>query len=198
MASGQALEWQVLMERELASVSKHDVHELLPTPKGHKTIGSVWVFKVKPDGLFNSRLCAQDVSQVAGTVFGSTYAPGSRVPRVRIVSAIAASHDWNVIQLNVQTAFLQSEMKEEVYVKQPVRFEKVDLNGQPYVCKQSRAFTDSSSHPATSTELSDMNVSPKDSGLACATHVFTSRMTTRLNCSLRYMSTAYALPDRQR
>ena len=29
-----------------------------------------------------------------------------------------------------------------------------------------------------------MNLSPKDSRLACATHVFTSRMTTRLKCSL--------------
>ena len=48
---------------------------------------------------------------------------------------IAASHDWNVIQLDVQTAFLQSKMKEEVYVKQAVGFEKLDLNGQPYVCK---------------------------------------------------------------
>ena len=61
-------------------------------------------------------------SQVAGTDFGSTYAPICRIPSVRIVLAIAASHDWNVIQLDVQTAFLQSEMKEEVYVKQPADF----------------------------------------------------------------------------
>ena len=54
--------------------------------------------------------------------------------------AIAASHDWNVIQLDVQTAFLQSEMKEEIYVKQPVRFEKLDQNGQPYVCKLKKSL----------------------------------------------------------
>ena len=45
--------------------------------------------------------------------------------------AIAASHDWNVIQLDLQTALLQSEMKEELYLKQTVGFEKLDLNGQP-------------------------------------------------------------------
>ena len=123
------------MERELASISKHDVYELVPAPKGRKIIGSMWVFKVKPDGLFKSRFCAQGFSQVVGTDFGSTYDPVCRIPSVRIVFAIAASHDWNVIQLDVQTAFLQSEMKEEVYVKQPVGFEKLDLNGQPYVCK---------------------------------------------------------------
>ena len=34
------------MERELASMSKHDVYELVSTPKGRKIIGSMWVFKV--------------------------------------------------------------------------------------------------------------------------------------------------------
>jgi len=39
-----------------------------------------------------------------------------------------------MIQLDVRTAILQTEMKEEVYVKHPVGFEKLDLNGQQYVC----------------------------------------------------------------
>ncbi|CAN0457326.1 unnamed protein product [Laminaria digitata] len=51
MASAQASEWQASMERELASMSKYDVYELIPAPKGRKIIGSMWVFKVKPDGL---------------------------------------------------------------------------------------------------------------------------------------------------
>ena len=100
----------------------------------------MWAFNVKPDGLFKSRFCAQGFSQVAGTDFASTYAPVCRIPSVRIVLAIATSHNWNVIQLDVQTAFLQSEMKEEVYVKQPVGFEKLDLNGQPFVCKLKKSL----------------------------------------------------------
>ena len=34
------------MKREIASMSKHDVYELVPAPKGRKIIGSMWVFKV--------------------------------------------------------------------------------------------------------------------------------------------------------
>ena len=41
MASAQALEWQASMERELASMSKQDVYELVPAPKGRKIIRSV-------------------------------------------------------------------------------------------------------------------------------------------------------------
>ena len=51
--------------------------------------------------------------------------------------AIAASHDWNVIQLDVQTTFLQSETKEEVYLKESVGFEKLDLNGLT-ICLQAK------------------------------------------------------------
>ena len=121
-------------------MSKHDVYDLVPAPKRRKIIRSMWVFKVEPDGLLTSRFCAQGFLQVAGTYVGSTYAPVCRIPRVRIVLAIAASHDWNVIQLDVQTEFLQSEMNDEVYVKQPVGFEKLDLDGQPYVCKLKKSL----------------------------------------------------------
>ena len=102
--------------------------------KGRIFITSMLVFRVKPDGLFMSRFCAQGFSQVAVTDFGGTYAPVWRIPCVRVEFAFAASHDRKVIQLDVQTTFPQSEMKEEVYVKKPVGFEKKDLNGQPYVC----------------------------------------------------------------
>ena len=73
MASVQSLKWQASTERELANMSEHDVYELAAAPKRRKIIGSMWVFKVRPDGLFKSRLCAQGFFQVAGTEFGSTH-----------------------------------------------------------------------------------------------------------------------------
>ena len=38
MASAQALEWQASMGRGLASMSKHDVYELVPAPKERKNM----------------------------------------------------------------------------------------------------------------------------------------------------------------
>ena len=46
-----------------------------------------------------------------------------------------------MIQLDVQTALRQSEMKEEVYAKQPVGFEKLHLNGQPHVCMLKKSLS---------------------------------------------------------
>ena len=34
------------MERNLASMSKYDVYELVSAPKGHMMFGSMWVFKL--------------------------------------------------------------------------------------------------------------------------------------------------------
>ena len=62
MASAQAPEWQASMERELASMSKHDIYELVHAPKVCKIVGSLWVFKVKSDGLFKSILCTRFLS----------------------------------------------------------------------------------------------------------------------------------------
>ena len=95
-------------------MSKYYICELVPVPKGRKITGSMWVFKGKPDGVFKFRFCARGSSQVAGTDFQSTYAPICRIPSVRIVLAIAASHYWTVIQFDVRTAFVQSEVKEGV------------------------------------------------------------------------------------
>ena len=121
-------------------MSKHDVYKLVPSPTGRTIIGSMLVLKVAPDNLLKSRFCAQDFSYVTDTDSRSTYAPVCRIPSIRIVLAIVASHDWNVFQLNVQTVFLQSEMKDEIYVKQPADFENLDLNGLPCVCKLKKSL----------------------------------------------------------
>ena len=113
-------------------------YKLVPAPNGRKIIGSIWVFKVKPGGRFQSRLCAQGFSQVAGTDVGSNtlQSTPSKLPALCWPLLPATI----VMQLDVQIAFPQSEMKEEIYVKQPVRFEKLDQNGQPYVCKLKKSL----------------------------------------------------------
>ena len=102
------------MERELPSMSKHDVYELFPAPKGCKDIGSMLVFKGEPGDIYKSRFCAQGFSQVTRTYVGNTCAPVCCIPRVRIVLPIAASRDWNVTQLDIQIAFRPRDISEVV------------------------------------------------------------------------------------
>ena len=55
--------------------------------------------------------------------------------------ALAASEDWEVFQLDVQTAFLNAEIQEEVYVKTPSGYESLDATtGRPNVMKLKKSL----------------------------------------------------------
>ena len=48
-----------MADKEITSLKKHGVYELVPAssvPAGQKVVGSSWVNKIKADDLFKSRL----------------------------------------------------------------------------------------------------------------------------------------------
>ncbi|GJU29503.1 retrovirus-related pol polyprotein from transposon TNT 1-94 [Tanacetum coccineum] len=59
--------------------------------------------------------------------FDETYAPVARLESIRILLAYACAHDFKLFQMDVESAFLNSFINEEVFVAQPpsfVNFEK--------------------------------------------------------------------------
>jgi hypothetical protein len=59
-----------------------------------------------------------------------------RIESVRLLIALVAHQDWEVHHMDVKSAFLNGELKEEVYVAQPAGF---IINGAEhkvlYLCK---------------------------------------------------------------
>ena len=45
------------------------------------------------------------------------FAPVCRIGSQRVLIAIACQHDWPVYQVDVQVAFLQNKIKDDVFVK---------------------------------------------------------------------------------
>jgi hypothetical protein len=75
---------------------------------------------------------AQGFSQVEGVDFSETYAPVLKMTTLRCALAIAAHHHYFVDQLDVNTAFLNSQLKETVYMKVPAGYsEFVDATVTP-------------------------------------------------------------------
>ena len=66
-----------------------------------------------------ARLVAQGYTQVEGMDYGETYAPVARLESIRILLAYANHHDITLYQMDIKSAFLNGEIEEEVYVKQP-------------------------------------------------------------------------------
>lgn len=96
-------------------------------PTGHKAIGLKWVYKLKkePDGRIvkhKARLVAKGYVQRQGVDFEEVFAPVARLETIRLLIAIAAQQRWEVHHMDVKSAFLNGELKEEVYVTQPPGF----------------------------------------------------------------------------
>ena len=64
--------------------------------------------------------------------------PVARMETVRAVLSIVAQHKWKVYQMNVKSTFLNGVLMEEVYVEQPLGYEK---EGQEHkVCRLKKAL----------------------------------------------------------
>ncbi|GKB12423.1 ribonuclease H-like domain, reverse transcriptase, RNA-dependent DNA polymerase [Tanacetum coccineum] len=123
---------------ELDSINRNNTWELTTLPKGHKAIGLKWVFKeTKKDANGNiikhkARLVAKGYIQQHGIDFEEVFAPVARMETIRLLLAIAANNKWEVHHLDVKSAFLHGDLKEEVYVTQPEGFIKRQDNGKVY------------------------------------------------------------------
>lgn len=119
--------WKQAMETELRSIEKNNTWTLTKLPPNRKAIGLKWVFKLKRDAAGNvikhkARLVAKGYVQERGIDFEEAFAPVARLETIRLILAMATKENWLVHHLDVKSAFLHGDLKEEVYVSQPVGF----------------------------------------------------------------------------
>ena len=143
LCSPEKKEWIAAMEREMQSLSENDVWELVELPKDRKMVGSKWVFKRKfgADGSIErhkARLIAQGFTQKFGLDYDETFSPVIRFESLRTLFALAAHNSLKLQQLDVTTAFLNGELEEEVYMRQPEGF--VTKGQEHLVCKLKKSI----------------------------------------------------------
>ena len=115
------------------------VWELVDFPKGRKAVGSNRVFKIKTDAKgsverFKARLVAEGFSRKPGIDYGETFSPVARFESIGTVIALGMQNDLKLHQVGATTAFLNGDLKDEVYMKQPEGFV---VNSQEHlVCKK--------------------------------------------------------------
>nr|GEU54320.1 hypothetical protein [Tanacetum cinerariifolium] len=101
-----------------------------------------WIYKVKLDEpgciLKNkARLVARGYRQEEGIEFEKSFAPVARLEAIRFFLAYAAHMNMVVYQMNVMTAFLNGNMRKEVYVSQLDGFVDPDNPNHVYNMKKS-------------------------------------------------------------
>src|SRR6266702_6193689 len=100
------------------------VYEVVPQPCGKNIVGSKWVFCIKrrPDGTiqkYKARVVTQGFTQVEGVDFDETFAPVAKFASLHAILALAAELDLEVHQMDVKSAYLNGELKEDIHMKPP-------------------------------------------------------------------------------
>lgn len=136
-------EWMDAMREEMTSMEKNHVWELVQLPTHRKSIGSKWVYKIKrkADGSvdkFKARLVAKGFTQIAGLDFDETFSPVVRFASIRLLLALVAHLDLELVQMDVKTAFLNGTLGEEIYMDQPIGF--VSKGQEDKVCRLKRSI----------------------------------------------------------
>nr|GFB09355.1 retrovirus-related Pol polyprotein from transposon TNT 1-94 [Tanacetum cinerariifolium] len=116
--------WIEAMHEELHEFERLEVWELVPRPDKVMVITLKWIYKVKLDELGGilknkARLVARGYRQEEGIDFEELFAPVARLEAIRIFMAYAAHKNMVVYQMDVKTAFLNGNLREDVYVSQP-------------------------------------------------------------------------------
>ena len=130
------------MKSELNSLEKHETWQLVPRPPDRKPVGTKWVYKLKisPDAppRYKARLVAKGYSQIPGLDYTETFAPVVKATSVRILLSLATSQGLLIYQFDVETAFLNGKLTENIYVEQPPGFTSSEF--PDYVFKLNKAL----------------------------------------------------------
>ncbi|GKF95165.1 retrovirus-related pol polyprotein from transposon TNT 1-94, partial [Tanacetum coccineum] len=135
--------WINAMQEEIHEFKRLQVWELVSCPDKVMLIKLKWIYKVNIDefsGVLKNkaRLVTQGFRKDEGIDFEESFAPVVRIEAIHIFVANAANKNMMIFQMYIKMAFLNGELKEEVYVSQPKEF--VDQEYPSHVYKLKKAL----------------------------------------------------------
>lgn len=132
--------WQEAMNNELNSLNEMNTWSIEDLPEGKIAIGNKWVFKVKYNSegyveKYKARLVAKGYTQKYGQDYWEVFAPVGRPETLKMLLNIASQKQYKLSQFDVQTAFLNGDLFEDIYMKPPIGHELP--KGKVYKLKKS-------------------------------------------------------------
>ena len=93
--------WREAMECEIKSIEKNRTWKMVTLPKGVRAIDVKWLYKTKLNekgevDKYKAKLVALGYAQKHGIDYTEVFAPVARWDTIRIILAMAATHDWQV------------------------------------------------------------------------------------------------------
>jgi hypothetical protein len=112
------------MAEEIVALERTGTWDLVPLPPQVTSITCKWVYKIKTrsDGSierYKARLVARGFQQEQSRDYDETFAPVAHMTTVQTLLVVASVRQWSISQLDVKNAFLNDELREEVYMQPP-------------------------------------------------------------------------------
>ncbi|CAM8999543.1 unnamed protein product [Rhodiola kirilowii] len=112
--------------------------KLVSLPKNARAIDYKWIFRLK-DGnspaeppRFKARLVAKAFSKKEGIDYNDIFVPVVKYKTMRLLLAMSTIFNWEIDQMDVKTAFLNGDLEETIFMKQPKGF--IDKQSPDRVC----------------------------------------------------------------
>ena len=147
LAGPDSSNWFNAWQKELNKIS--DRKTWVPATDGEKAaklstaLKSKFTFRLTclNDGSwkYKVRLVACGYSQIAGSDFHETFAPTARFKSICIVLNLATICNWDIQGLDIENAFLESDLDEVIYMKLPTDV-YCESTGQPVIVKLQKSL----------------------------------------------------------
>ena len=113
--------WKEAVYNEIESIMQNHTREQVDLLPGSKPFGQKWIFnrKMKIDGSidkYKARLVGKGYKQKESLDYFDTYSPVTRKTSICMLISIAALCNLEILQMYVKTAFLNGDLKEEIYM----------------------------------------------------------------------------------
>ncbi|KAL4353691.1 hypothetical protein GQ457_06G010260 [Hibiscus cannabinus] len=135
--------WKQATQEEYDALVRNNTLSVVELPPNRRAVSCKWIFKVKKNAngsvaRYKVRLVAKGYLQQVGYDFHETFSHVVKPVTVRTILTLAITKIWALRQIDVNNAFLNGDLHEEVYMVQPPRYEHGDKHR--FMCKWNKAI----------------------------------------------------------
>ena len=133
----------------MESLDRNQTWTLVDLPNDSKAISCRQVFRKKNNEQYKVRLVAKGYAQKKSINYNEIFSHVVKHTSIRMLLVIVAQFDLELEQIDVKTAFLHSELEEEIYMKRPESY--IQKGQETKMCLLTKSLYGLSSLPSIGT-----------------------------------------------